>query len=61
LGTLSMYAFVCNFAQAAVAPALNFWNASFPTAPRELEDLMRLVAVSGFRSLHQLGAKALDL
>jgi hypothetical protein len=45
LTTVSLYAFVCNFISASIAPALPIWNLSFPQDPRPFDDLMRFVAV----------------
>ncbi|KAK4451965.1 major facilitator superfamily domain-containing protein [Podospora aff. communis PSN243] len=44
LGTVSLYAFVCNFVSASITPALPIWNLSFPQHPRPFDDLMRFVA-----------------
>jgi hypothetical protein len=46
LGTVSLYAFVCNFVSASITPVLPIWNLSFPQDPRPFDDLMRFVAVS---------------
>ncbi|KAK3685145.1 major facilitator superfamily domain-containing protein [Podospora appendiculata] len=45
LATVSLYAFVANFASAVVAPALPIWNASFPGNAMPFEDLTQFIAV----------------
>jgi len=45
LAIVSLYAFVCNFISASIAPALPIWNLSFPHDPRPFDDLIRFVAV----------------
>ncbi|KAK0652357.1 major facilitator superfamily domain-containing protein [Cercophora newfieldiana] len=46
LTIICLYAFVCNFISASIAPALPIWNLSFPQDPRLFDDLMRFVALN---------------
>ncbi|KAK0619731.1 major facilitator superfamily domain-containing protein [Immersiella caudata] len=46
LGSVSLYAFVCNFISASITPALPIWNLSFPHDPRPFDDLIRFVALN---------------
>jgi len=45
LATVSLYAFVCNFASASLAPALPMWDLWFPLDPRPFRDLTKFIAV----------------
>ena len=49
--SVSLYAFVSNFVSASMAPALVVWNIEFPQDPRELAQLMQLVAVSTYSAI----------
>ncbi|KAK3326633.1 major facilitator superfamily domain-containing protein [Apodospora peruviana] len=42
--SVSLYAFVCNFASASLAPALPLWNLSFPGHKRPFDDLTQFIA-----------------
>ncbi|KAK4164963.1 major facilitator superfamily domain-containing protein [Cladorrhinum sp. PSN259] len=44
MASVSLYAFVSNFVSACIAPALPVWNLEFPDNPKEVEQLMQLVA-----------------
>ncbi|KAK3942575.1 major facilitator superfamily domain-containing protein [Diplogelasinospora grovesii] len=42
--TLSLYAFVSNFVRSSIAPALVFWDVSFPDSQKSVEELSWFIA-----------------